>query len=165
MNSAPALSIDGATLYVAVSNAAGRGYLLPLDSATLAPVARVALLDPDTGTPALISGNATSSPTIGPDGDVYFGVLEANLPSHNNRGWMLHFNATLSQTRLPGAFGWDNTPTVVPASAVPSYSGTSTYLLVTKYNNYGGAGTGNGQNRMAVLDPARAQVIRSRATR
>ena len=158
MNSAPALSIDGATLYVAVSNAAGRGYLLALDSATLAPVARVALLDPDTGTPALISGNATSSPTIGPDGDVYFGVLEANLPSHNNRGWMLHFNATLSQTRLPGAFGWDNTPTVVPASAVPSYAGTSTYLLATKYNNYGGAGTGNGQNRMAVLDPARAQV-------
>lgn len=158
MNSAPALSIDGATLYVAVSNAAGRGYLLALDSVTLASVARVLLLDPDTGTPARVSGDATSSPTIGPDGDVYFGVLEANLPSHNNRGWLLHFDATLSQTKLPGSFGWDNTPTVVPASAVPSYAGTSTYLLATKYNNYGGAGSGNGQNRMAVLDPSSALV-------
>ncbi len=153
MNSAPALSNDGATLYVAVSNSAGRGYLLALDSATLATTGRVALMDPNLGTPALISANATSSPVVGPDGDVYFGVLEANLPSHNNRGWLLHFNSTLTQTKIPGSFGWDNTPTVVPASAVPSYTGTSTYLLATKYNNYGGAGSGNGQNRMAILDP------------
>ena len=158
MNSAPALSNDGATLYVAVNNAAGRGYLVALDSATLAPVSRVLLLDPDTGTPARVSADATSSPTIGPDGDVYFGVIEANQPSHNNRGWLLHFDATLSQTKLPGSFGWDNTPTLVPASAVPSYAGTSTYLLATKYNNYGGSGTGNGQNRMAVLDPFNPQV-------
>jgi hypothetical protein len=158
MNSAPALSNDGATLYVAVSTAAGRGYLLALDSATLVPRARVELLDPNLGTPARVSGDATSSPTVGPDGDVYFGVLEANLPSHNNRGWLLHFNSTLSQTKLPGAFGWDNTPSIVPASAVPAYAGSSTYLLATKYNNYGGSGTGNGQNRMAVLDPSSALV-------
>jgi hypothetical protein len=153
MNSAPALSNDGATLYVAVSTAGGRGYLLALDSATLAPVGRVALVDPNLGTPARVSGDATSSPVVGPDGDVYYGVLEANLPSHNNRGWLLHFDSTLTQTRIPGSFGWDNTPTIVPASAVPSYTGTSTYLLATKYNNYGGAGSGNGQNRMAILDP------------
>jgi hypothetical protein len=153
MNSAPALSNDGATLYIAVSTAGGRGYLLALDSATLAPLARVALVDPNLGTPARVSGDATSSPVVGPDGDVYFGVLEANLPSHNNRGWLLHFDSTLTQTKIPGSFGWDNTPTVVPASAVPSYTGTSSYLLATKYNNYGGAGSGNGQNRMAILDP------------
>ena len=153
MNSAPALSNDGGTLYVAVSNSAGRGYLLALDSATLTQTGRVALLDPNLGTLALISANATSSPVVGPDGDVYFGVLEATLPSHNNRGWLLHFNSTLTQTKIPGSFGWDNTPTIVPATAVPSYTGTSTYLLATKYNNYGGSGTGNGQNRMAILDP------------
>jgi hypothetical protein len=158
MNSAPALSNDGTTLYVAVSDATGRGYLLALDSATLAPTARVLLLDPDSGTAARVSGNATSSPTVGPDGDVYFGVLESNTPSHNNRGWLLHFDATLSQARLPGSFGWDNTPTIVPASAVPSYGGASTYLLATKYNNYGGSGTGNGQNRMAILDPDSAHI-------
>jgi hypothetical protein len=47
---------------------------------------------------------------------------------------------------------------VVPASAVPAYTGASPYLLVTKYNNYAGSGTGNGQNRMAVLDPMTAQT-------
>ncbi|MEO8019871.1 MAG: hypothetical protein ABI769_18835, partial [Pseudomonadota bacterium] len=77
MNSAPALSTDGTTLYVAVSTAMERGYLLALDSATLATKARVALLDPASGSPARIPGDGTASPTIGPDGDVYFGVLES----------------------------------------------------------------------------------------
>ncbi|MGB9072681.1 MAG: hypothetical protein WCC22_08415, partial [Terriglobales bacterium] len=27
------------------------------------------------------------------------------------------------------------------------------YLLMTKYNNYGGVGTGDGHNRIAILDP------------
>jgi len=158
MNSAPALSADGTVLYVAVSNAQERGYLLALDSAALTPVNRVALRDPATGNLARIAGDATSSPTIGPDGDVYFGVIESTSSSNNGRGWLLHFNAALTQTRIPGAFGWDNTPSIVPASAVPTYAGASTYLLVTKYNNYAGIGTGTGLNRMAVLDPVAAQT-------
>jgi hypothetical protein len=157
MNSAPALSADGAFVYVAVSNALGEGYLLRLNSATLERTASVRLLDPRTGTPAWITGDSTSSPTVGPDGDVYFGVLEANRPSHNYRGWLLHFDAGLGQTRIPGGFGWDITASIVPAAAVPSYTGASTYLILTKYNNYGGAGTGNGLNRMAILDPNQSQ--------
>ena len=35
---------------------------------------------------------------------------------------------------------------------VPSYHGTSTYLLMAKYNNYAGLG-GNGLNKIAILDP------------
>ena len=35
---------------------------------------------------------------------------------------------------------------------VPSYSGKSPYLLMTKYNNYLEGG-GNGLNKIAVLDP------------
>jgi len=158
MNSAPALSSDGNTLYIAVSTAAQRGYLLALDAATLTRTASVALIDPKSGNPARITGDATSSPTVGPDGDVFFGVLESAQSANNSRGWMLHFNATLSQTKTPGAFGWDNTPSIVAASAVPTYAGTSSYLLATKYNNYAGAGTGNGLNRMAVLDPSSAQT-------
>ena len=158
MNSAPALSTDGTTLYLAVSNAQERGYLLALDSATLAIKTKVFLNDPVSGVPALIPGDGTASPTIGPDGDVYFGVLESTPGANNSRGWMLHFNAALSQTKIPGAFGWDNTASIVPAAAVPSYTGPSTYLLATKYNNYAGTGTGNGLNRMAVLDPAVAQT-------
>ncbi len=40
MNSAPAISRDGAVVYVAVTNAQGSGYLLGLDSVTLTPLAR-----------------------------------------------------------------------------------------------------------------------------
>src|SRR5262249_11969005 len=100
---------------------------------------------------------ATSSPTVGPDGDLYFGVLEAGFPSHNDRGWLLHFNGALTQERTPGSFGWDDTASVVPASAVASYTGSSSYLLLTKYNNYIGIGTGDGQNRIAILDPGGSQ--------
>jgi hypothetical protein len=157
MNSAPALSRDGTVVYIAASNAQGQGYLLGLNSATLTPVSRARLIDPVTQTPAFISTNSTASPTVGPDGDVYFGVLEDNRPAHNFRGWLLHFDATLAQTKTPGAFGWDDTASIVPAAAVPSYVGTSTYLLAVKYNNYAGSGTGDGLNRMAVLDPNKAQ--------
>lgn len=159
-NSAPALSADGRTLYVAVNNTASQanGYLLALDSVTLATRGKAALLDPQTGSPAWISDDGTASPTVGPDGDVYFGVLESNPPGHNLRGWLLHFDATLAQTRLPGAFGWDDTASIVPASMVPSYTGRSSYLLMSKYNNYGGIGTGDGKNRVAILDPNQAEA-------
>lgn len=161
-NSAPAISLDGRTVYVAVNTAVPGGqpdgYLLALDSATLATRGKIRLTDPYKLTPAWISDDGTSSPMVGPDGDVYFGVLEASAPSHNFTGWMLHFDATLTRTKTPGAFGWDNTPSVVPRAMVPAYAGTSSYLLMTKYNNYGGAGTGDGKNRIAILDPNQTQA-------
>jgi len=152
MSCAPALSLDGSVLYVAVDDG-NYGYLLALNSSTLALVNRVRLLDPSSGDDAQIFNASSATPTVGPDGDVYFGVLENPFPNHNDRGWLLHYNSTLTQTKIPGSFGWDDTASVVPASLVPSYTGTSTYLLMTKYNNYCGAGTGNGHNEIAVLDP------------
>jgi hypothetical protein len=42
----------------------------------------------------------------------------------------------------------------VPSNLVPSYHGSSSYLLFTKYNNYAGRGPGgNGHNKVAVIDP------------
>jgi hypothetical protein len=152
-NAAPALSNDGTTIYVAVSDAAtGAGYLLALDSATLATKGRVGLIDPYSGWAAWLHPDSSASPTVGPDGDVYFGVLEQPFPDHHDRGWLLHFDATLAITKLPGSFGWDNTVSVVPASSIPSYTGGSPYLLMTKYNDYIEAG-GTGLNRIAVIDP------------
>lgn len=153
-NCAPALSNDHRTLYFAVSRGSySGGYLVALDSRTLAPIAKVPLKDPHPAAfDAILPDDGTASPTVGPDGDVYFGVLEASLGSNHFRGWMLHFDGALSQVKTPGAFGWDDTASIVPASAVPSYTGTSKYLLLTKYNNYAGAG-GNGHNKIAVLDP------------
>ncbi len=160
MNSAPALSTDERTLYVAVNTGttSGASYLLALDSTTLATKSKAALTDPATNGPAWVTDNGTASPTVGPDGDVYFGVLESNFPNHNARGWLLHFDATLAQKKTPGSFGWDDTVSVVPASMVSSYHGASSYLILSKYNNYGGVGTGDGKNRVAVLDPGQTQA-------
>jgi hypothetical protein len=152
MSCAPALSQDGSLLYVAVDDG-NFGYLLALNSTTLALVNRVRLIDPSSGQDALIFNASSASPTVGPDGDVYFGVIENPFPNHNDRGWLLHFNSTLTQTKIPGSFGWDDTPSIVPASMVPSYQGSSSYLLMSKYNNYAGIGTGDGKNRIAILDP------------
>jgi hypothetical protein len=89
---------------------------------------------------------------VGPDGDVYYGVFETACCSNHDRGWLLHFNSTLSTGKLPGAFGWDTTASVVAKAIVPSYQGSSSYLLLTKYNNYKSTG-GNGLNYVAITDP------------
>lgn len=156
-NCAPAISNDGNYVYVAVNNINGSGfgfgYLVQVDSSTLAHVSRVLLKDngfPDHD--AYIPDDGTASPMVGPDGDVYFGVLEQPFAYNHIRGWMLHFSADLSQTKLAGAFGWDDTASVVPACAVPGYTGPSSYLLLTKYNNYAEGG-GTGVNKVGVLDP------------
>jgi len=118
----------------------------------------VLLRDPVSNAIAWISDDSTASPTVGPDGNVYFGVLESTFAAHNARGWLLHFDATLATQSAPGGFGWDNTPSIVPAAMVPSYAGSSTYLLMTKYNDYLGVGTGTGVNQLAVIDPRATQI-------
>ena len=161
-NAAPALSNDGKLLYVAVrrarndATAAAPNYLLALNSKTLAPVGRAGLIDPVTGLAAAVSEASTACPTVGPDGDVYYGVLDNGITNHY-RGWLLHFDRTLTQLKTPGAYGWDDTASIVPASMVPSYTGDSTYLLMTKYNNSLRAG-GDGVNKLAILDPNATQT-------
>ena len=107
---------------------------------------------------ARVSDDSTASPTVGPDGKVYFGVLENILGSHNARGWLLQFNALLAPLGPPGGFGWDDTASIVPASMVITYNGGSDYLLMVKYNNYLGVGSGDGVNRIAVIDPNASQT-------
>src|SRR5699024_7651174 len=95
LNCAPAISIDGKMIYIAVNRgsmtATQTGYLLALDSTTLATRAKVALIDPNALTPARISDDGTASPVVGPDGRVFYGVLESVFPTHNARGWLLQF--------------------------------------------------------------------------
>jgi Big-like domain-containing protein len=156
-NIAPALSNDGSTLYVVVKWATNSnyGYLLGLNSTTLETMYSVFLRDPRNGNPAAISDNGTASPMVAPDGDVYFGVL--GNPNNGSRGFLLRFSADLSAVKTPGAFGWDYTPGIVPASSVPSYTGSSSYLLFCKYNDYPGS-DGSGVNRVALLDPNATQI-------
>ena len=162
LNCAPALSNDGTTVYIAANrgatSATQNGVLLALNSTTLATRASVALVDPYLGGPARLSDDGTATPVVGPDGRVFYGVLERTFGTHNARGWLLQFDAALNPVGVPGSFGWDVSPSVIPASMVPSYSGTSTYLLAQKYNNYKGVGTGVGLNQLAVLDPGASQA-------
>ena len=74
-NLAPALSNDESTLYVVVKTTTNSGYLLGLNPTTLQTKYSVLLRDPRNGFQAQIPDNGTSSPLVGPDGDVYFGVL------------------------------------------------------------------------------------------
>ena len=160
-NCAPAVSNDGQTVYLAAHGTSQirngqAGFLFALDSGTLQIKSMAALQDPASGSPALLPDDGTASPTVGPDGRVFFGVLDN--PVDTDKGWLMQFNADLTQsTGAPGAFGWDDTASIVPASMVPSYQGSSSYLLMTKYNNYAGAG-GDGLNRIAILDPNATQV-------
>src|SRR5262249_45519648 len=71
-------------------------------------------------------------------------------------GFLTHFDATLTQVKTFGGFGWDSTPALVPASMVPMYTGTSSYLLFEKYNNYVASEVqdgGDGVNAIVILDP------------
>jgi len=164
-NSAPAVSIDGNYIYVAVKGQGIFTYSNPrflrLDSTALTTASNISLV---TGNPGAAVGgsnqswildDSTACPLVGPDGDVFFGIWYNNLVS---RGFTMHYSADLSTFKNAGAFGWDDTPSIVPASAVPSYTGTSTYLIMCKYNNYSDEGVyGDGQNKLAVLDPNATQ--------
>jgi hypothetical protein len=152
-NEAPALSNDGANLYVALKE---DGYdqtasptLVRLNSTTLSTLATVPLVAP-AGLSANMPDDGTSSPLVGPDGDVFFGIWSSNV----YRGFTLHFDSTLKTSKIPSAFGWDDTPSIVPASTLGKwYTGTSSYLLLSKYNNYINAPYGNGINLVSILDP------------
>lgn len=162
-NAAPALSNDGSTLYVLVKSPSTDyyAYLLGLDSTTLATKSKVFLSDPRPGFGnAGILDDGTASPMVAPDNTVFVGVFAATYDG--SRGFMLHFSADLTQEYLPGAFGWDDTAAIVPTSMVPQYTGTSPYLIFTKYNNYSSVETGstggNGINQVAILDPYAAET-------
>ena len=156
-NCAPALSHDGRTAYIALLSHQVPS-LVGFDTTHLKPEYRHKLRDPQTHKPASILFDAsTATPTVGPDGDVFYGVLGNPLVKHDVRGWLFHFDPDLTKVETPGSFGWDQSVSVVPAASVPSYQGSSSYLLVSKYNNYAIGPHGDGRNELALLDPHAAQ--------
>lgn len=157
LSCAPALSPDGRIGYVALGSGSN-AFLVGFNAITMKPRYRHRLKDPETHQTATLIDGSSATPTVGPDGDVYYGVLENPFGGHDNRGWLLHFDRRLTTVKTPGSFGWDQTVSVVPSGSVPSYTGSSSYLLVSKYNNYLGGTQGDGQNRLALLDPHAEQT-------
>jgi hypothetical protein len=150
LNCAPAISRDGQHVYIGMAGALS--YLVSLNTSNLGTQAMVALMDPVSHMGAYTLDVSSAAPMVAPDDRIYYGVFER--PYISDRGWMLQFDASLAPSGVPGGFGWDDTPSIVPTSMVPSYSGGSPYLLMTKYNYYAGAGAGSdGVNKIAILDP------------
>ena len=157
-NCAPALSRDEQTLYVACRGGnSAPSYLMALATADLSTLHVRPLVDPHSLMAAAVSNNGTATPMVAPDDKVYYGVLENPGGTNASRGWMLQFDKDLNPAGPPGAFGWDHTPSLVSRSAVPGYVGSAPYFIMTKYNFYAGGG-GNGENKIAVVDPLAAQV-------
>lgn len=155
-NAAPAVSNDGSKIYVPLTTSTGtgfgNGYLVALDSNTLSAVSKVELMDVNSpGNKAFLPDQGSASVMVAPDGKVFYGVLE-NTTQFHSRGWMLQFSGDLSQTLTPSRFGWDDTASIVPSYLVPTYTGTSSYLIMTKYNNYASTG-GDGVNKLGIFDP------------
>jgi len=170
MNAAPAITTDGTTIYVGLTNANGsNAWLAKLSTKTLAVTASAQIYDPSIpGADAALINESSASPMIGPDGHVFMGVFGNQY--RESHGWMVQYDANLKianskgQRWPTGAFGWDDTSVVVPTSMVPSYKGKATYLILTKYNNYdfGGTDGGDGSNKVAVLDPTSDSISRDR---
>jgi hypothetical protein len=159
MNCAPAISTDGNTVYVAVSSGSeSPGYLVSASTKTLKPIAHVALIDPYTNAGAKVMDDGTASPLIAPDGSVFMGVLESSWFTNDDRGYLLHFSGDLLNEFTPGAFGWDDTGSILPSRLFSEhYRTTSSYLVMTKYNNYADF-SGDGHNLVALVDPNKTMV-------
>ncbi len=169
LGSSPALSKDGSTLYLGINDAGYNltsaaqynAYLVGVNTATMTAQYSVHLIDPSSGSGAGMVSVSTASPVVAPDNTVFQGVF--GNPYNGSRGYLLHFSANLSTEYTPGAFGWDDSPSIIPASMVPSYTGSSPYLIISKYNNYANTEVGqpyggNGVDKIAILDPYASQL-------
>jgi len=153
----PAFTKDGSRLYwsVTTSGSFGPARMALLEASDLQLVRSTPILDPRSNSQyAWLLQDSTSSPTVGPDGDVYYGVLGARVNGVSRSiGWMMHWDSQLLAAKTVGGFGWDDTASLVDVASVPLYTGSSSYLLFIKFNDYLGREGGKGLHRLVLLDP------------
>jgi hypothetical protein len=79
---------------------------------------------------------------------VFFGVLETTYAQHNARGWLLHFDASLAQSKTPGPFGWDDSQPDFITPAVLVMKEVLATLGVTPDPDYPGGVVGQRTGRV-----------------
>lgn len=127
----------------------GCGVILPIAGAGVTNLANSCLfgttmgVDPTTNAPG--SGNivdqASSSPTVLPDGSVVFGALD----NYNfSRGHLFHFDTNGNFVNAYD-FGWDSTPA--------AYSHNGTYSVIIKDNHYDSSAYCSGASPVCAVAP------------
>ncbi len=163
-NCAPAVSRDQSTIYIAVSTGSA-GYLLGLDSTTLGKtkMSKARLIDPSFR--ARTHTYPTTPPprqSLGPTTASITACWKLSIPAPQ-RSWLAAaFQFQLldedQDTRALSAGTIPRPSFPLPMPCQGLYVGQSSYLLMSKYNNYYGVGTGNGHNEIAILDPHASQA-------
>jgi uncharacterized protein (TIGR03437 family) len=99
-------------------------------------------VDPSTNRPGagLANDNASSSPTVAPDGSVLYG---AYTRYNYAQGHLMRFDASGNYLGAYG-FGWDYTPAI--------YSHDGTWSIAIKNNHYGGLGSYCGDDNICPPD-------------
>ena len=151
-NCAPAVNESQGMVYVAVSNGS-TGYLLALNSTTLQPVAQVLLMDPVSGLNATLTDEASASPTSERTATYITACSRAPSVRITTVAGSCISTAGSRKKRFPERSAGTTRRPWSPASWCRPYTGSSSYLLMTKYNDYAGTAGGTGLNRIAILDP------------
>ncbi len=84
---------------------------------------------------------------------VFYGVLESQFGTANGRGWLLQFDAQAQSGRRARQFRLDVSPSVIPASMVPSYAARRPACSRRSTTTTGRQARATAQPRLAVLDP------------
>jgi hypothetical protein len=124
INSAPAVSADGKTIFTASAAHfdGADAYMLSVNS-DLTPRWNASLTVNSGQIQGVIVDLSSATPVALPDGSVLYGVLGGG----EARGYMLKFSST-GQYLASFNFGWDDTPAI--------YIHDGTYSVVTKDNHY-----------------------------
>ncbi len=123
VNTAPALSPDGQTVYT-VSRAHFGGDVAYMVAANLNLTPK---WDTAMNNGAYVSNIASSTPSVAPDGAVLYGAASVNT----SRGVLLKFDSA-GHFLTTYDFGWDETPAI--------YAHDGTYSVILKDNHYDGGG-------------------------
>lgn len=151
--SAPALSNDNGFVYVATQTGA-TAKIERFRAGSLGRAGSQELIDPLNKTKRIqLTPGIVSVPVVAPDGDVYLATpAKAQVVTADGNGWLMRFSGDLKTVKATNAQVMeDATPSIVPASMVPSYHGKSSYLVVAVRFTPQDA---SGYQRLSLFDPA-----------